>query len=275
MRYPRSIGIIPAGGTGTRLGLPFPKELFNIGDEEYYPVIRFSLNCMAAAGCKEFILIVNETKAELVQYTSKWCYRQGAILHVVFNDEGRKGYARGLLDIQNLVRRRAPERLLFCLPDSVYENERAFRDLIEGTGPCVLGAFRVGNDLRVDRIHGGAVHTKTVYDECPSDLMWGILNIRTDYYEQMVIDLESHPECIEIGQVIGRLGGSTHLDLRSQYYDLGTWPKIREFFDNFRMRNEKLTRHHAGVNPRGVAAAGSITVGGLEHRRLEPVTEAQ
>ena len=261
MHNPYSIGIIPAGGTGTRLGLPFPKELFNIGDEEYYPVVRFSLNCMATAGCEEFILIVNETKAELVQYASKWCYQKGAILHVVYNEEGKKGYARGLLDVKNLVRQRYPERLLFCLPDSVYENEHAFCDLLENGGSCVLGAFHVGNDVRVDRIHGGKLHTKTVFEQCPSRLMWGILNLHCGYYEQMVSDLESHSECIEIGEVINRLGDVSHVDLHSRYYDLGTWPKVSEFFDNFRMRNDKLTATRHAVSIGRAAAAGSGLLG--------------
>ena len=123
MQDPYCIGIVPAGGIGTRLGLPLSKELLNIGDEEHYPVVRFSLNCMLTAGCKEFILIVTEAKGDLVQYVSKWCYERSAILHVIYNDEGKKGYARGLLDIENLICLRTPKRLLFCLPDSVYENK--------------------------------------------------------------------------------------------------------------------------------------------------------
>ena len=242
MQNPYCIGIVPAGGAGIRLGLPFSKELFNIGDEEYYPVIRFSLNCMLTAGCREFIIILTEVKADLVHYVSKWCYERGIILHVVYNNEGKKGYARGLLDIEKLVFLRCPERLLFCLPDSVYENEFAFRDLLEEkTGSCILGAFRVKNDVRVDRIQGSMLYIKSVFDECPSTLMWGILNIGRDYYEKMIYDLKANPACIEIGEVINRLGNFTYRDLDSQYFDLGTWPKIREYIENYRMRNEKLS----------------------------------
>ena len=64
--------ILPAAGKGTRLNLPYPKEMFKLNNEE--ALIDHSFNFFRDYGRKnvEFVVIINEDKTELVSYLSKY-----------------------------------------------------------------------------------------------------------------------------------------------------------------------------------------------------------
>jgi len=63
------IGLIPAAGRGVRLGLPYPKELYPIiRDNRYKPISQFVLNNLTVAGLDHVVIVVNETKHQLIGY---------------------------------------------------------------------------------------------------------------------------------------------------------------------------------------------------------------
>ena len=63
------IGLIPAAGKGVRLGLPYPKELYPIIQENRYkPISQFVLDNLTEAGLKHVVFVINETKHQLVGY---------------------------------------------------------------------------------------------------------------------------------------------------------------------------------------------------------------
>ncbi|OPZ93127.1 MAG: Glucose-1-phosphate thymidylyltransferase 2 [Firmicutes bacterium ADurb.Bin419] len=63
------IGLIPAAGKGTRLSLPFPKELYPIiQDNKYRPVSQSILEQIVFAGVAHIVFVVNEHKSQLLQY---------------------------------------------------------------------------------------------------------------------------------------------------------------------------------------------------------------
>lgn len=63
------IGLIPAAGKGTRLSLPFPKELYPIiQDNKYRPVSQSILEQIVYAGVDHVVFVVNEHKSQLLQY---------------------------------------------------------------------------------------------------------------------------------------------------------------------------------------------------------------
>ena len=66
---PDAVGIVPAAGKGLRLGLPYPKELYPvIRDGRYKPVCQFVLDNLVTAGVPEIVVVINETKAQLLGY---------------------------------------------------------------------------------------------------------------------------------------------------------------------------------------------------------------
>lgn len=63
------IGLIPAAGKGSRLNLPFPKELYPINiDNDYKPVAEFIIDNLIIAGVDHICFVINETKHQLIGY---------------------------------------------------------------------------------------------------------------------------------------------------------------------------------------------------------------
>ena len=64
--------ILPAAGKGTRLNLPYPKEILRLNNEE--ALIDHSFNFFRDYGRKnvEFVVVINENKTELISYLSKY-----------------------------------------------------------------------------------------------------------------------------------------------------------------------------------------------------------
>ena len=63
------VGLIPAAGKGIRLGLPYPKELYPVIQENRYkPISQFVLNNLTYAGLKHIVFVINETKHQLIGY---------------------------------------------------------------------------------------------------------------------------------------------------------------------------------------------------------------
>ena len=63
------IGLIPAAGKGVRLGLPYPKELYPvIRDNRYKPVSQYILDNLVAAGVRHIVLVINESKHQLMGF---------------------------------------------------------------------------------------------------------------------------------------------------------------------------------------------------------------
>lgn len=64
-----AIGLIPAAGKGVRLGLPYPKELYPIiRENRYKPVAQFVVDNLVTAGVRDIVIVINETKAQLLGY---------------------------------------------------------------------------------------------------------------------------------------------------------------------------------------------------------------
>jgi glucose-1-phosphate thymidylyltransferase len=63
------IGLIPAAGKGTRLDLPFPKELFPIIlEDKYKPVAQYSVDYIKSAGVNHIVFVINESKHAVIGF---------------------------------------------------------------------------------------------------------------------------------------------------------------------------------------------------------------
>jgi glucose-1-phosphate thymidylyltransferase len=64
-----SIGLIPAAGRGERLNFPFPKELYPIIENNHYkPVSNYILQNIVKAGVNHIVIVINDTKHQLIKY---------------------------------------------------------------------------------------------------------------------------------------------------------------------------------------------------------------
>jgi glucose-1-phosphate thymidylyltransferase len=134
---PRTIGIIPAAGKGTRLApYPGPKELFPIGWQPYAVngethrrpkvISQYVIENMVGAGVREIVIIVGEHKYDLLRYYANG-ERFGAAFSYVFQEE-----ALGMMHAIDLCRPWVGEaRIVFGMPDTIVHPPDAFARLMD------------------------------------------------------------------------------------------------------------------------------------------------
>ena len=64
--------ILPAAGNGTRLNLPYPKEILRLNNEKALIDYSFDLFNGLKRDEVEFVVIINEEKTEIIKYLSKY-----------------------------------------------------------------------------------------------------------------------------------------------------------------------------------------------------------
>lgn len=179
------VGVIPAGGLGTRLApLGYPKELLPIvytaedGRAVPRPVLLSSLDQMHAAGVEQCIVVIADWKLELVRVLGER-QAQISLAYVV------RGVPRGLADAIDATHGWLADRdVCLALPDTLIEPADALAQvgalLATSGADLVLGVFPTDRPeqlgpVRVDE--GGRVREVTDKPaRVPDDMRntWGI-----------------------------------------------------------------------------------------------------
>ena len=125
------IGLIPAAGKGVRLGLPYPKELYPvIQNNRYKPISQYVLDNLTDAGLKHIVFVVNETKHQLIGYFGNGQRFDCQISYVVqeqLNHHGKStspGLANALDSGYHLVKDKV---VFFGMADTIMRPENIFR----------------------------------------------------------------------------------------------------------------------------------------------------
>ncbi|MEZ5317463.1 MAG: sugar phosphate nucleotidyltransferase [Vicinamibacterales bacterium] len=191
---PRAIGLVPAAGKGVRLGLPYPKELYPIiRDNRYKPVSQFVVDGLVTAGVTDIVVVINETKAQLIGYFGNG-RRFGCDLTYVVQEPARARGAStspGLADALDAGYHQVRDRVVFFgMPDTIMEPHDVFARAWAGSAPdddvvLVLfpttrpekfGMVHVDGDGRVLEVVDKPAHT-TLRE------MWGCLIWRPPFTE--------------------------------------------------------------------------------------------
>lgn len=125
------IGLVPAAGRGTRLNLPYPKELYPvIRDNHYKPIAQYVLDSLTAGDVRHVVFVVNETKHQLMGFFGDG-HRFGCHISYVVqesNDEQNKstspGLAHALNSAYHLIRGKT---VFFGMADTIMQPGDAFR----------------------------------------------------------------------------------------------------------------------------------------------------
>jgi dTDP-glucose pyrophosphorylase len=127
MRY----GVVPAGGLGTRSGLPHAKELARVGGK---PVIEYILDRLRTARMDKIFITVAPDKKDLISYLeTNSPHRQ--YIDIVVGE--RKGLIAGIVGPANNLHEE--DELYFGFPDTVWYPETGFQSLITNVQDIVLG----------------------------------------------------------------------------------------------------------------------------------------
>ena len=217
------IGLIPVGGKGTRLGLPFPKEMLpQKGFDKYNPIINHTVSKMLDAGA-EYLYFIHgtEIKQEIVDYypPDKYCH------HI---KQKTPGFASVLSDFYEAYTDLQPEDIvLFGLPDSIYEGN-PFKEMVDKPG-VVCGLFTTSDDTHVDRLDtvDPRFWVKTPKQSFNQNLFWGVLKF--DYSSLSALISMSDGE---IGMRLNYISFTTVSG--GSYLDLGTWVNYNKYLIDYK-----------------------------------------
>lgn len=228
--------ILPAAGKGSRLNLPYPKEILRLNKDKALIDNSFNLFDSLGRNDVEFIVVINEEKTEIIKYLSK--YKAQYNISFTYQNPNEFEYTGAIKSAKHLF----GENNIVLLPDTIltlpedvnfinelYNNleERGFTFLFKSeTNEKMLntkGCLKLDKNERVvdyedkpsknlDRFNGywcAFAFKKEVFDECISLMEQSTLKIEkskinikdTLIFESKVINVK-------------------------EYLDLGTWDEV-------------------------------------------------
>jgi hypothetical protein len=236
-------GMIPIGGKGTRLGLPYSKEMLPQKNFDYFnPLVNHIVEKMHLAGAEKIYFIHGwEFKKDVVEY-----FKEERYIHVL---QEKLGFANVIADFYRESKIESTDRVLFGLPDSVFD-ENPFVELVDKKG-IVAGLFVTDPISKVDRLDTEQQNfqVKSSKTEDNLDLFWGVLKFDGADLTQMVSDnvFDLHTE---IGNILN-LYKKTYVICKS-YLDLGTWSNYNRYLSStYNFSNIEVEKKYdaEGVNP--------------------------
>ncbi len=207
------VGVVPIGGLGSRLGLPFSKEMLpQIGLNYYKPIADNLVSKMLEAGAEKIYFIHGfEHKQDVTRY-----YSDSKYIHIT---QKQVGFANTLLEYFN-VSTEDEQTILFGMPDTLFRGN-PFIDMVGNPG-VVCGLFLTNDETKVDRLFIG--QNRFAVKQAKTDELeycfWGVLKFDRDNLEHMVSE-SMFDKYSEIGDIVNEFAFSTVL--ADKYLDLGIW----------------------------------------------------
>jgi glucose-1-phosphate thymidylyltransferase len=182
------IGIIPAGGKGSRLApYPSPKELFPIGWQPYdvngeihrrpKVVSQYALESMTAAGVTRIFFVLGENKHDIMRYYGNGS-RFGTNIAYLYQES-----AEGMVHAIDLAYPwTSQSTILFGMADTIIYPPDAFTHLLsfhfERNAEITLGLFSTDRPSKFGMVATDE-HSRIVFHvdkpkETPLKLMWGL-----------------------------------------------------------------------------------------------------
>lgn len=239
--------ILPAAGKGTRLNLPYPKEILRLDNDN--ALIDNCFNFFRDYGRKdvEFVVVINEHKLELIQYLAK--YKDKFNITFTFQNPNEQEYTGAIKSAKHLF----GEYNLVMLPDTLMKlkpNDDLYtlvqNSLLE-TGFTFLYKKESNADILKTK---GALYVNPEnnvidYKDKPQDGLdnyngfWCAFAFRKRTFDVCMNFMEKstlklHTKDREIEQT--PIFGSKAIEILD-YIDLGTWPEIRRMILDYENNN--------------------------------------
>lgn len=238
------VGVIPAAGAGSRLGLPYPKEIHCVEKDVY--LIDYSLIQLRNAGIDKAVIVTTPAKVSSLASALKY-NRQG--VELIYVETSKKdsnslpgSVARGCKRAYYTF---DADQFVVMLPDTKYSYEYCVRDLLKNTqsNASALGIFSVDEPSNFDAVYGtdSKVSYVTVKEELIKEKescyvgIWGFIKMNYLMCVALRVYLQQ-AESYAIGDnhLMGEflckyvIDGNTlnYVKLQGDYIDLGQWDRI-------------------------------------------------
>ena len=239
------VGLIPAAGEGTRLSLPFPKELFPVIHGEGYKVIsQFVMENLVIAGAKHIIVVINQTKHQLLGHFGNGHKIGCEISYVVqenkdtLSESTSPGLAFALDSAYHLTKGKT---VLFGMADTLMKPENVFKTALDSSEPeddIILGLFPTSRPEKFGMcdIETDGLVTKVIDKPNETDLkyMWGFIIWREKFTELLHEQIQ-HSAVTDFALILN-LAIESGMKVRGipfksgKFFDLGTFEEIPDLY---------------------------------------------
>jgi glucose-1-phosphate thymidylyltransferase len=244
------IGLIPAAGKGTRLNLPYPKELYPvIRNNRYKPLAQFVVENMLESGVRDIVFVINETKHQLIGYFGSGQRFDCTFSYVVqendhnLNGSTSPGLAHALDSAYHLV---CGKTVFFGMADTLMQPRDVFRHLLINAQPAdqvILGLFEVSRPDKFGMVNFDNKGRVLKIDDKPKKTTlryaWGCIAWRpafTEYLHNSVINIQISDFATIMNKAIEDGMSFRSVVLPSgQYADLGTYEEISDLDKQYRV----------------------------------------
>lgn len=253
----RLIGIIPAGGKGSRLApFPCPKELFPIGYQDYElngivhrrpkVVSQYLLERMLLAGVEKFLFSISEGKGDIMKYYGDGSRFNTDIAYLYQENANGMPFA---IDLAYEWVKGAT--IIFGMPDTIIEPLDAFKLLLEAHQhrqyDLTLGLFETNTPSKFGMVEVAQDGTVLSTIDKPSKthltLMWGCCCWGSAFTELIHEYMKQHNRDsreIVLGDIFNealnrkmRVGGLPFYG--GQYMDIGTSDELDKALKKFQL----------------------------------------
>lgn len=228
--------ILPAAGKGSRLNLPYPKEVMKLSHKN--ALIDYSIDLFADYGRKdvEFVVVINEHKTDLVKYLSK--YKDRYNFSFVFQNPNEKEYTGAIKSAAHLF----GEHNLVLLPDTIMKLEPGV-DLFELTIDCLTETgftflYKQENNSEILKTKGALkvdennrvldYSDKPEYNLEQYNAFWCAFGFRRRVFQSCISFMEKSTlrQKVTVDEIQNTPLYNSQAIRVLDYIDLGTWPEI-------------------------------------------------
>jgi NDP-sugar pyrophosphorylase family protein len=228
--------ILPAAGKGTRLNLPYPKEILRLNKDKALIDNSFELFKGLSREEVEFVVVINEEKTEIIKYLAK--YKSHFNVSFTYQNPAELEYTGAIKSAKHLF----GKQNIVLLPDTLLTLPRGFRlaqeleVCLEETGFTFLFKPEVADAMLTTKgcLHVDEHQQVLAYEDKPQT----DFNRFNGYWCAFAFKKEVFDDCIKFMEQSTLKLDQANLDIQNtqifkskairveDYQDLGTWEEI-------------------------------------------------
>ena len=232
--------ILPCAGEGTRLSLPYPKEVHSI--EKNKSLIDYSFDLFSNYGRRdvEFVITLNENKTELVKYLSR--YKSRFNISFTYFNPAETEYTGSIKSARHLF----GEKNLVLLPDT-FMKMKSSQDIVELVSESLNETgftffYKRENDPDMLKTKGALSIVEDLvqeYEDKPQEdqgrfnAFWTAFAFRKRVFNQCIEFMEK--STLNHRQMVGEIKNTPLYNSKAieveDYVDLGTWDQIYKWIN--------------------------------------------
>lgn len=235
------IGLIPCAGKGSRLGLPFSKEMFpDVHQTHYSPIIFHTIQAMKNAGIEHLIFTINPSKTDILKYLGNG--KQFGLNFSYCIHPEPKSLPHSVNEAYHMIK---DKTVVFAMPDTIIKPSNFIKQLTEQheknqESKVTLGCFKTDKPWKFGMVKENNNIVEEIIDKSKSstlEWMWGTIVWEPECTEQINEFVNYHDEnnpkelilTDTFKELLDKKQVYCYCFKEGQYKDLGTYDELNEW----------------------------------------------